>query len=46
MLNIKTYCTIMKIAECSVFIFSKLFDWYSSGENVSMKESEQVCDYI
>jgi len=29
----------LKIAESSVFIFSKLFDWCSSGENVSMKES-------
>jgi len=30
----------LKIAESSVFIFSKLFDWHSSGENViSMKES-------
>jgi len=36
----------LKVAESSVFIFSKLFDWHSSGENDSMKESEQVCDYI
>jgi len=32
---------ILLIAESSVFIFSKLFDWHSSGENVSMKESER-----
>jgi len=25
----------LKIAESSVFIFSKLFDWHSSGENIS-----------
>jgi len=36
----------LKIAVSSVFIFSKLFDRHSSGENVSMKESEQVCDYM
>jgi len=29
----------LKIAESSVLIFSKLFDWHSSGENVSKKES-------
>jgi len=28
----------LKIAESNVFIFSKLFDWHSSEENVSMKE--------
>jgi len=28
----------LKIAESSVFIFSKLFDWHSLGENVTMKE--------
>jgi len=36
----------LKIAESSVFIFSKHFDGHSLGENVSMKENEQVCDYI
>jgi len=30
----------LKIAANSMFIFSKLFDWHSLGENVSMKESE------
>jgi len=29
----------LKIAESSVFSFSKLFIWHSSGENVRMKES-------
>jgi len=29
---------ILKIAESSIFIFSKLFVWHSSGENVKMKE--------
>jgi len=37
---------IEEVAESSVFIFLKLFDWHSLVENVSMKESEQVCDYI
>jgi len=41
-IGLKTmYMIISKIAESSVFIFSKLFDWHSSGENVSMKESKQ-----
>jgi len=30
----------LKIAKSIVFIFSKLFDWHSSGKNVNMKESE------
>jgi len=34
------------IAESSEFIFSKLFNWHSSEENVSIKKSEQACDYI
>jgi len=29
----------LKIAESSVFIFSKIFVWHSLGENVKMKES-------
>jgi len=29
----------LKIAESSVYIFSKLFVWHSTGENVRMKES-------
>jgi len=36
----------LKIAESSMFIFLKHFDCHSSGENVNMKESEHVCDYI
>jgi len=28
----------LKIAESSVFIFSKLFVWHSSGENVRTKQ--------
>jgi len=36
----------LKFAESSVFIFSKLFDGHTSGGNISMKESEQVYDYI
>jgi len=36
----------LKIAESSVFIFLKLFDWHSWGENDSMKESKQVSDYL
>jgi len=30
----------LKIAESSMFTFSKLFYWHSSRENISMKESE------
>jgi len=30
------------IAESSVFIFSKLFVWHSSGENVRMKENKAI----
>jgi len=29
----------LKIAESNVLVFSKLFDWHSSEENVNMKEN-------
>jgi len=35
----------LKITESSVFIFSKLFVWHSSGENVRMKESNYFLSF-
>jgi len=36
----------LKIAERSILIFSKLFVWHLSGENVRMKESNWMCIYL